>query len=138
MPAGAAGLLARETGADPFLHVGFQHAEGLLVPLNRQLQSVQHPLGRKEIRDNPLRNGDRLRGNAKRLRIETKVDNQFFGRTSNAAKVGVERQRLRVVNLDLRTLLGLACNLGGIKLDFWFLGHRKLLVLKTVKGETIA
>ena len=42
-------------GRNALLHVGLQHAESLLVPLDRQLQGVQHPLGREEIRDDPLR-----------------------------------------------------------------------------------
>ena len=108
------GLLAHETGTNALLHVGLQHAERLLVPLNRQLQGVQHPLGREEIRDDPLGDGDRLRGNAKGLRIETKIDDQLLRRARNAAEIGVKRQRLRIVNFDLGTLLGLAAAAWGV------------------------
>ena len=57
--------LAHEAGADPLLHVGLQHAERLLVTLDRHGQGLQHPLRREEVRDDPLRDGDRLRGHAK-------------------------------------------------------------------------
>jgi hypothetical protein len=107
------------------------------VALNRQSQGVQHPLRRKEIRDDPLRNGNRLRGNAKGLRIEAKIDDQFFRRASDAAEVGVKCQSLRIVNLDLDPLLGLRGRLGIFNLNFWFLRHNKLLVLQDVKAKKI-
>ena len=110
-------LLAVKPGRT-LLHVGLQHAERLLVPLNRQLQGVQHPLGREEIRDDPLRDGDRLRGNAKRLGIETEIDDQLLRRARNAAEVGIKGQRLRIVDLDLDALLGLSRSLGASRLGF--------------------
>ena len=94
-------LLLHEAGPDPLLDVGFQHAEGRLVPLNGHLQGMQHPLGREEVGDDPLRNHDRLGGDAKRLRIQTEVDDQLFRRARDAAEIGVAGQCLGVVDLDL-------------------------------------
>ena len=101
---------------DPFLHVNFQRAEHLLVPLDRRLQSQQHPLCRVKIGNDPIRNGNRRRGNANRLRIETKVHNQFFGRAGDSAKVGVSRVHIGIIKFN-----GLGSRFRGLRF-----GHGKL------------
>ena len=95
----------------PFVDVGFQNAEGRFVTLDRHLQGVQHPLGRVEVGDQTLRDRDRLRGHAKRLRVQAEIDNQLLGRAGYAAEIGVARRCVRIidVHLDLRRTLRLRC-----------------------------
>ena len=52
--------LASLRPADAPLDVGFQGAERGLMALNGQLQHVQEPLGRVQIRDDPLSDDNRL------------------------------------------------------------------------------
>ena len=94
-------------GADPLLHVGLQHAEGGFVPLDRQLQGVQHALRRVEVRDDPLRHRNRMRRHSERLRIQTEIDDQFFRRARDAAEVGVKSHHLGIVDFHLHPLWGL-------------------------------
>jgi hypothetical protein len=84
------------------------------MALERHCEGVKHPLGRVEIRDDPLADGDRLGRHAERLRVEPEVDNQFLGRARHAAEVRVEGNRLRVVDLDLRLGGGLRRRLGSL------------------------
>ena len=56
-----AGCALSHSGLHTAIYVRLQHAESLLVTLKSQVQGVQHPLGGKEVGDDPLRNGDRLR-----------------------------------------------------------------------------
>ena len=94
----------------PFLHVGFQNTESLFVALHRQMQRMEHPFGRVVVGDNALRNADWLGGNAKRLRIQTKVDDQFFGSPGNTAKIRVGTDGRLIIDLDA---LGLPSFAGG-------------------------
>lgn len=92
------------------------------MPLDGHRQRAQQSLGREEIHDDPLADLDRFGGNADRLRIEAKIDNQLFGRPGDAAEIRVQGQDVRVVDSQLG--LGLTsrggrgglilCNLGGI------------------------
>jgi len=85
-----------------------------------QRQGVQHPFGRVEVRDDPVRDGNRLRRHAERLWIEPEIDDQLLGRPGDPAEVGVGRHRLRIVDLDLHPLLRLLRRvLGG-----WLLSSR--------------
>ena len=85
---------------DPFLYVNFQRAKHLFVPLDGRLQSKQHSLCRIKVGNDPIRNRNRCRRNANRLRIETKIHNQFFRRAGDSAKVGVSRTNIGVVKLN--------------------------------------
>ena len=98
-------LRLAETRSDAFLHVGLQNAECLLVTLDCQVQSVKHPLGREEVGDDSLRDGDRLGRNPKRLRIQTEINDQFLRGAGHAAEIGIQGQGLRIVNFDLGALL---------------------------------
>ena len=83
-----------------FLHVNFQRSEGLFVALNGRLQGKQHSLCREEIGYDSIGYGNRRRGNANRLRIETEVDDEFFRGSSYTAKVGIRCGDIGVVKLD--------------------------------------
>ena len=85
---------------DALLHVGLQHAEGLLVPLHGHVQGLQHPLGREVVGDDPLLHFDRLGRHAERLRVEAEVENQLFGRAGDAAKIRVQADGVLVVDFD--------------------------------------
>ena len=96
-------LLDVELGPSPnqaLLDVCLQHSEGLFMPLECQLQSVEHPLGRVVIRDNPLGNHDRFAGHTDRLRIQTEIDNQFFGGAGHAAEIRVAGNGPGILDLD--------------------------------------
>ena len=80
------------------------------MTLDGQRQRVQHPLGGEEVRDDPLRDRDRLRRYPERLRIQPEIDDQLLRRAGDAAEIRVAGQRLRVVDLDLLSLRG---GLGG-------------------------
>ena len=80
--------------------VGLEGSEGLLVPVDGKLQRVQHALGRIVVRHDPLRNDDRLRGHAHRLRVERKIDDQLFGGAGDAAKIGVRRDGSAIVDFN--------------------------------------
>ena len=97
--------------SNPLLDIGFQDAEGGLVALDGKLQGVQHPLRGIEVGDDSLRDDDRLCGYSDRLGVQPEVDDQLFRRPGNAAKIGVARQCLGVVNLDLKSLLRLPLRL---------------------------
>ena len=84
----------RPVADDALLHVGFEDAEGLLVPLDRHVQRLQHPLGGEVVGDDPLLDFDRLGRHAERLGVEAEVEDQLFGRAGDAAEVRVQaRQR---------------------------------------------
>ena len=69
-----------------------------------QLQGMQHPLGRKVVRDDALSHDNRVRGNAERLRVQPEVDDQLLGRPGDAAEVGIRSRDVRVVDLYLLAL----------------------------------
>ena len=94
---GAAGAAAD----DALLHVGLQHAEGLLVALDRHVQRLQHPLGREVVGDDPLLDFDRLGRHAERLRVEAEVENQLFGRARDAAEIRVQADGVLIVHFHL-------------------------------------
>jgi hypothetical protein len=77
------------TPDDALVDVDLEHAESLLVAVDRQLQRVQHSLGRVVIGDDPLRNDDRLSGHAHRLRIEGEIDDQLLGSARHATKIRI-------------------------------------------------
>ena len=57
----------------PLADVGFQDAEGLLVPLDGHRQGTRQPLRGVVIQDDPLRDFDSAPGRAERLHIAPKV-----------------------------------------------------------------
>ena len=59
------------------------------------------PLGREEVRHDPLADDDGLRGHAVRLRVQAEIDNQLFGGARYPAEVRVQGADLGVVNLGL-------------------------------------
>jgi hypothetical protein len=69
---------------DPPLHVGLQHAEGLLVAGDGHRQRRRQPLGREEVDDDPLRQLDRLRSGAADLLVEAEIDDQLLGSAGDA------------------------------------------------------
>ena len=107
------GLVVPAAGPDPLLHVRLQHAEGGFVPLDGQAQGVQHALGRVEVRDDPLRDRNRMRRHSERLRIQAEIDDQFFRRAGNTAEVGVQRHHLGIVDFHLHPLWDLRGSLPG-------------------------
>ena len=68
------------------------------MPLERHGQGLPQALGGKRIDDDPLGNRDR---DAEGLGIEAEVDDQLLRRAGDAAEVGIQRARLRVVDGDL-------------------------------------
>ena len=94
-------LPARAAAADDaLLHVGLQHAERLLVPLDRHVQGLQHPLGREVVGDDPLLHFDRLGRHAEGLGVEAEVEDQLLGRAGDAAEIGVQAHGVLVVHFD--------------------------------------
>jgi len=85
---------------DTLLHINFQRAEGLLMPMNGRLKGKQHAFCCIKIGNDSVIHRNRCCGKTNRLRIETEVDNQFFGRARYAAKVGVSRTDFGVIELD--------------------------------------
>lgn len=71
------------------LYIGFENSKRLLMPLYREVECMQHALGRKVIGHNALGDVHGFDRHAERLRIEAKVNNQFFGGAGNATKIGV-------------------------------------------------
>jgi hypothetical protein len=57
-----------------FLYIGFECAESCLVPLHREMKRMQQPLCSEKVRNDPLRNAERLSRCAEWLRIQTKID----------------------------------------------------------------
>ena len=118
---------AKLVSTNSLLNVNFEDAKGRLMSLNGHLQSVQHPFGGVEIRDNSLRNRNRCIRNANRLRIKTEIDDEFFRCSGYPAEVGIGRHDFRVVDLDRCPLLGFGSGVlfgSGI-----FLGFRHGLLL---------
>ena len=58
----------------------------------------------KKARDDPLRNRERMRRRAERLRIQTEINDQPPRRAGHPAEIGVRRRDLRVVNFHLNPL----------------------------------
>lgn len=110
--------------AESLLDIGFKDTEDCFVPLDRHLQCSQQSLGGEEIHDDPLFDVDRIFGNANGLWIQTKVNDQFFWRTGDAAKIGIQRNRIFIPNLNLHRLLLALCFLCWIL--FYFTRHRSL------------
>ena len=50
------------------------------MALDGQTEGVQHSFGGVEVRDDPLRDRDRMRGHSEGLRIQTEIDDQFLRR----------------------------------------------------------
>src|SRR5690606_4738820 len=104
-------------------------AEDLLVASNGELQRAEEAFGGVEVEDDPLVDDDRLARRAHRLRVEAEIDDQLLRRAGNAAEVGVEAQRLRVIDFDGGALLLLRSGtrrllLGGPAFAFFaFFGH---------------
>jgi len=92
---------------DPALDVGFDDAEGGLVPLDGHHQGVQHPLRREEVGGDPLGDDNRRSRHVERLRVESEVEEQFFRRARHAEEVAVHGDGLRVIDLDLCLCRGL-------------------------------
>ena len=90
---------------DALLHVCLEHAEGLLVALDRHVERLQHALGGEVVDDDPLLDVDRLGRDAEWLRVEAEVENQLFGRAGDAAEICVERNRVLVGHFDTLGLL---------------------------------
>ena len=109
---------------DALLHVRFQDAEGLFVPLYRHVERLEHPLGRKVVSDNPLLDFDRLGWHAERLGVESEIENQLLRRSGDAAEIGVQADGVLVVYFDpLAPLLLLGGGLaGGLGVVGWRLG----------------
>ena len=73
------------------------------MTLDGHAQCVEHSLGGVEVGDDPLGDGDWLRRDADRVRVQAEVDDQLFGCTADAAEIGVTGENLRVVHLNLRS-----------------------------------
>ncbi len=101
---------------DAFVNVDFQSSKRGFMTLKRHSKRVIQTFSREEVDDDTLGNRDRLRRNAHRLGIETKIDDQFFRRAGNAAKVRIGSDDVRIVNFELRT----RCRLGGVFFFFIF------------------
>ena len=85
-PAGPQGS-SPQAGRNPLLHVGLDHAECRFVPLERQVQGLQQPLGRVEVGDDPLRGMHRFGRCARLLGVRPKS-------MINSSGVPVTRQKL--------------------------------------------
>ena len=71
------------------------------MPLERHRQGLPQSLGGKRIDDDPLGNRDRDGRDAEGLGIEAEVDDQLLRRAGDAAEVGIQGARFRVVDGDL-------------------------------------
>jgi hypothetical protein len=87
---------------DSLANVGLDIAECIFVSLQGHPESGQQALRREVIHDDPLRNFDGRLSRRVRMRVEAEIENQFFGRARNAAKIGVPRRTGRVVDVDHR------------------------------------
>ena len=94
---------------DPLLHINFQRAESLFMPLNGRLQGKQHPLCGEKIGNDSVCYFDGGCGKPYRLRIESEINDQFFGRPGNAAKVCIRGAHVGVVKFD-----GGRCSISGV------------------------
>ena len=90
---------------DALLHVCLEHAEGLLVALDRHVERLQHPLGSVVVDDDSLLDVDRFGRHTEWLGVEAEVENEFFGRTRNAAEICIKRNCVLVGYFDTRCLL---------------------------------
>ena len=91
---------------DALLHVGFEDAEGLFVPLDRHVERLQHSFGCVVVHHDPLLDVDRLGRNAERLRVEPEVENEFLGCSCDAAKIRIQRYGVFIGHLNTMSLLG--------------------------------
>ena len=103
---------------DALLHVCLQHAKRLLVPLHRHVKRLQHPLRREVVRHDPLLDLDRLGRHAKRLSVEPEVENQFFGRSGDAAEIRVQTNRVLVDDFDPLLLIRSRCGMWLVAIGF--------------------
>lgn len=89
------------------------------MSFKRDLQRVRHSLGRKVVRGDPLRNDNCIRRGGERMRVKTEIENQLLWRTRDAAKVGIRRNEVRIVDPDRGLHRGrfVSVDLGG---DRWF------------------
>jgi hypothetical protein len=90
------------------LNVGFQNAEDLFVALHRHAQCGKQSLGGEEIHDDPLLDMDRILRDPNWLGIQAKIDDQFFWRAGDSAKVRVKGNSIFVPNLNRDLLWSLA------------------------------
>jgi len=74
--------------AESLLNIGFQHTKDGFMALHRHLQGSEQSLGGVKIHDDPLLDVNRILRDSNRLRIQSEVDDQFLGRSRDAAKIG--------------------------------------------------
>ena len=75
---------------DALLHVCLEHAEGLLVALDRHVERLQHSLGSEVVDDDPLLHINRFGWHAEWLRVQAEIEDELFRRAGNAAEICVE------------------------------------------------
>src|SRR5438045_8561219 len=92
---------------DALLDVSLENSVHVLVLLHCHVESTKQPLGGEIVHYQTVRQLDRLRRNRGHLRIETKIENQFFGGSSNAAEIGISGTEARRVDRKLSRRLSL-------------------------------
>ena len=94
---------------DTLGQIGLNDPKGGFVTLKGQLESLEHTFRRVVVHDDALGDRDGIGGESDRLRIETEINDQFFGSAGNTAEVRVTANRFFIIDLnDARSfLLGL-------------------------------
>jgi hypothetical protein len=86
---------------DSTLDIRFKNAKHGLVPSDRHLQDAQESLCRMPAGNNSPVDNDRMGRSSYWLRVQPEINQQFFGRAGNATKIGINRFRVPVIDLDL-------------------------------------
>ena len=77
----------------------------MFVALDREVQSMEEPLGGVVVRHQTLGDDDCFLGNAEGLGVQAEVDDQLFRGPGDAAEVGVGGDGVLVFDLDALTFL---------------------------------
>lgn len=85
--------------------VGFEHAEGLFVPLQSHGQGAPQTLCGEVVEDDPVSYADFDLAGCVRRGVETEVEDKFFGGAGDAAKVCIASMGIGVIDDDFLNLL---------------------------------
>ena len=113
------------------------------MSLHRHAQSGQQPLGGEVVEDDAFGDSNRFLRHTHGLRVETEIDDQFFWRTRDPAKVRVTAGHVAVIQLNLLSRLARLCLSAGFLdlfcgiLKFFFLVcHLPLLPSNSIKDSS--
>lgn len=88
------------------LDVRLQSTKGGFVSLHGQLQNVYQAFRSIHTGDNPLLDHDRPHGHSGWLEVQSKIDEELFGRSHQTTEIGVAGCHLRVINMDFCRSIG--------------------------------